>query len=57
MWLATEKVKVKTSDGISKCYSEYSLIAAKQFLTDVKIEESGILCSIRKGYKPQGGLS
>lgn len=32
-------------------------MVAKKFLTDVKIEESGILCSIRKGYKLQGGLS
>lgn len=56
MLLATEKVTVKTNGGISRCHCEYYNMA-KIFLTDVKMEEFGILCSVREVYQPQGGFS
>lgn len=31
-------------------------IMAGQFLTDAKTEKSGILCSVREGYKLQHGF-
>lgn len=49
-------VKVKKTLVAFSNVTVTSRIMAVQFLIDAKTEESGILCSMRKGYKLERGF-